>query len=68
MTIQSLVDVGSERVRIDVRQAAPASEEGRCVEAWSVKRSEFGYGPPVAGDNEVFPGKHTVDDFAAMIA
>jgi hypothetical protein len=68
LTIQSLVDIGSERLRIDVRQATPASEEGCCVEAWSMKRSEFGYGPPVAGDNEAFPGEYTVDDFAAVIA
>jgi hypothetical protein len=68
LTIQSLVDIGSKRVRIHVRQAAPASEEGCCVETWSVKRSEFGYRPPVPGDNEAFPGEYTVDNFAAVIA
>ncbi len=68
MTIQSLVDIGSERIRIDVRQATPPSEEGCCVEAWSVKRPEFGYGPSVAGNNEAFSGEYTVDNFAAVIA
>ena len=49
-------------------EVAPAGQQARCVEPWTLDRSQLGHCVSVSGDDEVFPGKHSVHDFSAVIA
>ena len=66
--IQDLVEVSPEGCGVDMWEMAPAGQQVRCVEPWTLDRSQLGHCVSVAGDDEVFPGKYSVHDFSAVIA